>query len=59
MAESEAGDWVLVWVEDLHRRAGSKRFWKEKQKQIILDMLFNSVLQPLGSAASIPNVTVA
>ena len=36
MAESEARDWVLVWVEDLHRRAGSKRFWKEKQERIDL-----------------------
>ena len=34
MAESEAKDWVLVWVEDLHRRAGSKRFWEEEQERI-------------------------
>ena len=31
MAESEARDWVLVWVEDLHRRAGSKCFWEDEQ----------------------------
>ena len=36
MAESDARDWVLVWVEDLHRRAGSKRFWEEKQERIDL-----------------------
>ena len=36
MAESEARDWVLVWVEDLHRRAGSKRFWEEEQERIDL-----------------------
>ena len=36
MAESEARDWVLVWVEDLHRRAGSKRFWKKVQERIDL-----------------------
>ena len=38
MPESEAEDWVLVWVEDLHRRAGSKRFWEEEQERI--DLLF-------------------
>ena len=31
MIESEAEDWVLVWIEDLHRQAGSKRFWEEEQ----------------------------
>ena len=36
MAESEARDWVLVWVEGLHRRAGSKRFWEEEQERIDL-----------------------
>ena len=36
MAESEAKDWVLVWVEDLHRRAGSKRFWEKEQERIDL-----------------------
>ena len=36
MAESEARDWVLVWVEDLHRRTGSKRFWEEEQEWIDL-----------------------
>ena len=36
MAESEARNWVLVWVEELHRRAGSKRFWKEEPEQIDL-----------------------
>ena len=35
MAESEVRDWVLVWVEDLHRRA-SKRFWEEEQERIDL-----------------------
>ena len=59
MAESEAREWVLVWVEDLHRRAGSKRFWEEEQERIALGMLFDSVLQPLGSTAYIPTVTVA
>ena len=61
MAESEARDWVLVWVEDLHRRAGSKRFWEEEQERIDLGTccLFDSVLQPLGSTTYIPTVTVA
>ena len=36
MPESEARDWVLVWVEDLHRRAGGKRFWEKEQKRIDL-----------------------
>ena len=36
MAESEARDWVLVWVEDLHRQAGSKRFREEEQERIDL-----------------------
>ena len=36
MAESEARNWVLVWVENLHRRAGSKRFWEEEQERIDL-----------------------
>ena len=36
MAESEARDWVLVWAEDLHRRAGSKRFWEKEQERIDL-----------------------
>ena len=36
MAESEARDWVLIWVEDLHRRAGSKRFWEKEQERIDL-----------------------
>ena len=36
MAESEARDWVLVWVEGLHRRAGSKRFWEKEQERIDL-----------------------
>ena len=35
-SESEAGDWVLVWVEDLHRRAGSNCFWEEEQERIDL-----------------------
>ena len=39
MAESEARDWVLVWVEDLHRRAGRKRFWEEEQERIDLGTL--------------------
>ena len=34
MAESDASDWVLVWVEDSDRRAGSKRFWQEEQERI-------------------------
>ena len=36
MPESEAGYWILVWVEGLHRRAGSKRFLEEEQEQIDL-----------------------
>ena len=36
MSESETRDWVLVWAEDLHRRAGSKRFWEEEQERIDL-----------------------
>ena len=32
MAEWEAGDWILVWVEDLHRWAGRKCFWEEEQE---------------------------
>ena len=38
MAESEATHWVLVWVEDLHRRGGSKRFEKEEQERINLGL---------------------
>ena len=34
MAELEAEDWVLVRVEDLHRRAESKRFSEEEQERI-------------------------
>ena len=34
MAELEARDCVLRWVEDLHRRAGSKRFCEEEQERI-------------------------
>ena len=37
MAESEVRDWVLVWVEDLHQRAGSKHFWEEEQERIDLE----------------------
>ena len=36
MAESEAEYWIWVWVEDLHPRAGSKRFLDEEQKRIDL-----------------------
>ena len=36
MAESEAEDRLLVWVEDLHQRAESKRFWKEELERIDL-----------------------
>ena len=36
MAESEARDWVIFWVEDLHRLVGSWRFWKEEQERIDL-----------------------
>ena len=28
--------WLLVWVEDLYKRARSKRFWEEKQEWIDL-----------------------
>ena len=37
MAETEARDWVLVWVEDLDRRAGTKSFWEEEQEWIDLE----------------------
>ena len=30
MADLEAGDWVLVSVEELYQRAGSKRFGEEE-----------------------------
>ena len=47
MSESKARDWVLVWMEDLHRRAGSKRFWEEEQERINLaTCCFHSFLQP-------------
>ena len=36
MAESEARDWVLVRVEDLHGQAESKCFWEEEQERIDL-----------------------
>ena len=36
MTEAEARDWGLVWVEDLHQWAGSKRFWEEEQQRIDL-----------------------
>ena len=35
-------------MEDLHRRAGSRRFWRARTDGFG-DMLFNFVLQPLGS----------
>ena len=42
MAETEARDWELVWVEDLHRRAGSKRFWEKRASTDRFgDMLFD------------------
>ena len=60
MAELEARDRVLVWVEDLHRRAGSKRFWEKEQERIDLGTCCLILsLQPLGSTAYIPTVTVA
>ena len=37
MAESETRDWILGWVEDLHKRAESMRFWEEEQKRIVLE----------------------
>ena len=49
MAESEARDWVLVWVEDLHRRAGSKRFWEEEQERI--DWMYYPWMYILGCTA--------
>ena len=49
MAESEARDCVLVWVEDLHRRAGSKHFWNKRARMNRFEeVLFNSVLPALG-----------
>ena len=58
MAESEARDWVLVWVEHLHRRAGSKEFLGRRARAGRFDDgLLNSVLQPLGGTAYIPTVT--
>ena len=38
MVELKAKNWVLVWVEDLHRRAESKRFWEEEKERIDLEM---------------------
>ena len=45
MAESEARYWVLVWVEDLRQRAGSKRFWEEEQERIDLRTCPSSVIR--------------
>ena len=45
MAESEARDWVLVWVEDLRQRAGIKRFWEEEQERIDLRTCPSSVIR--------------
>ena len=61
MVELKAKNWVLVWVEDLHRRAESKRFWEEEKERIDLEMcLFNSVLLPLGEKTYTPtDVAVA
>ena len=60
MAESEARDWVLDWVEDLHRRAKSMRFWEDEQERIHLGTCsLILVLQPLGDTAYIPTVAVA
>ena len=60
MPELEARDWVLVWVEDLHRRAGSKRFGEKEQERIDLGTYCVILsLQRLGSTAYIPTVTVA
>ena len=38
MSESEAKDLVLVRVEILYQRAGSKRFWEEEEEQIDLEI---------------------
>ena len=45
MAESEARYWVLVWVEYLRQRAGSKRFWEEEQERIDLRTCPSSVIR--------------
>ena len=45
MAESEARYWVLVSVEDLRQRAGSKRFWEEEQERIDLRTCPSSVIR--------------
>ena len=47
MAESEVRDWVLVWVEDLHRGEGSKRFWEEEQKRVNLRMCCSTLNRSL------------
>ena len=36
MAKSETRDWVLIQVEDLHRRVESTRFWEEEKDRIDL-----------------------
>ena len=51
MVVSKARDWIFVWVEDLHQRVGSKRFWEEEQERIDLGMCRLIVLQPLGGTA--------
>ena len=43
MAESEAGDWVFVWVKNFHRRARSKRFWQEDQERRYLGTSFHAL----------------
>ena len=39
---------VLVWVEDLHRRVGSKRVWEEEQERIDLGTCCLILLCSLG-----------
>ena len=59
IAKSETKDWVIVWVKDLHRRAGNKCFWEEEQERIDLGICCLIALHFLGNKAFIPTVTVA
>ena len=47
-------------MEELHRRAESKRIWKKiARADKFGEVLFNSVLQPLGGTTYVATSTVA